>query len=162
MKHLFEYNWQVRNEWFELLKEVSTEELNEPRIGGLKNISATLFHIIVVEYYWICGLSNQPFEELNFEDHPDLNSIIELTEKLYPTISDFILDWTDKMENQVYDADLGNGRKGSFTFGEVMRHVLIHEIHHIGQLSIWARELGLEPVSANFIHRGLMNTLSKE
>ncbi|HDR5875335.1 TPA: damage-inducible protein DinB, partial [Bacillus anthracis] len=31
----------------------------------------------------------------------------------------------------------------------------VHEIHHIGQLSIWARELNLRPVSANLIGRGL-------
>lgn len=28
-----------------------------------------------------------------------------------------------------------------------MRHAIAHEIHHIGQLSIWARELGRKPVS---------------
>ncbi|QWH42653.1 hypothetical protein EXW53_12305 [Bacillus mycoides] len=39
--------------------------------------------------------------------------------------------------------------------GEVLRHVIVHEIHHIGQLSIWARELNLQPVSANLIGRGL-------
>ena len=26
-----------------------------------------------------------------------------------------------------------------------------YEIHHIGQLSIWARQLNLQPVSANLI-----------
>ncbi|WP_276575678.1 DinB family protein, partial [Bacillus cereus group sp. BfR-BA-01524] len=32
------------------------------------------------------------------------------------------------------------------THGEIIRHVIVHEIHHIGQLSIWAREIGKEPV----------------
>lgn len=36
-----------------------------------------------------------------------------------------------------------------------MRHVIVHEIHHIGQISVWVRELGYEPVSANLIGRGL-------
>ncbi|HDR5022767.1 TPA: damage-inducible protein DinB, partial [Bacillus cereus] len=43
----------------------------------------------------------------------------------------------------------------TYTYGEVLRHVIVHEIHHIGQLSIWARELNLRPVSANLIGRGL-------
>ena len=34
-------------------------------------------------------------------------------------------------------------------------HVIDHEIHHIGQLSIWAREMGVVPVSANLIGRGI-------
>ncbi|MDQ0913885.1 putative damage-inducible protein DinB [Paenibacillus sp. V4I5] len=40
-------------------------------------------------------------------------------------------------------------------YGEVMWHVIAHEIHHIGQLSIWSREIGKKPVTANLIGRGL-------
>jgi len=45
----------------------------------------------------------------------------------------------------------------SFTKGEIIHHIIVHEIHHIGQLSIWAREIGMKPVSVNFIDRGLAN-----
>lgn len=37
---------------------------------------------------------------------------------------------------------------------QVLRDVMGYEIHHIGQLSIWARELNLQSVSANLIGRG--------
>ncbi|MHB1630483.1 MAG: DinB family protein [Bacilli bacterium] len=36
---------------------------------------------------------------------------------------------------------------------EILRHVIAHEIHRIGQLSVCAREIGREPVSANLICR---------
>jgi uncharacterized damage-inducible protein DinB len=39
-----------------------------------------------------------------------------------------------------------------------MRHVIAHQIHHIGQLSIWSRELGKPPVSANVIGKGLIES----
>jgi uncharacterized damage-inducible protein DinB len=42
------------------------------------------------------------------------------------------------------------------SWGEVMRHVIAHEIHHMGQLSVWSRELDKKPVSANFIGKGLI------
>jgi uncharacterized damage-inducible protein DinB len=45
--------------------------------------------------------------------------------------------------------------EGEFYKEEVLHHVLVHEIHHIGQLSVWARELNLEPVSANLLGREL-------
>lgn len=54
--------------------------------------------------------------------------------------------WSDEMEENILD---------DFTFGEIMRHVIAHEIHHIGQISIWTREIGYEPVSANLIGRKL-------
>lgn len=39
--------------------------------------------------------------------------------------------------------------------GEILRHILVHEIHHIGQLSLWSKELGIQVVSSNFIGRDL-------
>ncbi|PER29890.1 hypothetical protein CN931_22460 [Bacillus sp. AFS054943] len=53
-------------------------------------------------------------------------------------INQFKVSWTNK----------------EYRYGEVLRHVIVHEIHHIGQLSIWAKELNLQPVSANLIGRG--------
>lgn len=40
-----------------------------------------------------------------------------------------------------------------YTVVEILHHIVIHEIHHIGQVSVWARELELKTVSANFIGR---------
>ena len=34
------------------------------------------------------------------------------------------------------------GKASTDSWGEVMQHVIAHEIHHMGQLSVWARELG--------------------
>ena len=39
MKHFFEYNWQVRNDWFELLTTISEEELHKKRVGGVGSIA---------------------------------------------------------------------------------------------------------------------------
>ncbi|MCC3376331.1 hypothetical protein LKX83_24965 [Cohnella sp. REN36] len=53
-----------------------------------------------------------------------------------------------------------NGDTGEweyFKYGEIMRHVIAHEIHHIGQLSVWAREMGKQPITANLIRRGLFD-----
>ncbi|MBL5766415.1 hypothetical protein B5V88_11960 [Heyndrickxia sporothermodurans] len=37
--------------------------------------------------------------------------------------------------------------------GKIIRHLISHEIHHIGQLSIWSRELELKPVNSDLIIR---------
>jgi uncharacterized damage-inducible protein DinB len=42
-----------------------------------------------------------------------------------------------------------------YTINEIIHHIIAHEIHHVGQLSIWSRELDLAPVPANFIGRKL-------
>jgi hypothetical protein len=41
------------------------------------------------------------------------------------------------------------------TADKILHHIIALEIHHIGQLSIWSRELELQPASANFVGREL-------
>lgn len=65
----------------------------------------------------------------------------------------FTQTWSSNLEDKILAASWTDE---TFKYGEVLRHVVAHEIHHIGQLSIWARELNLQPVSANLIRRGLM------
>ena len=66
----------------------------------------------------------------------------------------------EKENNILYDPQ-PDGSVVTDTWGEVMRHMIAHEIHHIGQLSVWAREIGKKPVSANLIGKGLSHTLPK-
>ncbi|GIN99582.1 hypothetical protein J5TS2_02510 [Brevibacillus halotolerans] len=38
MFSFFQYNWQVRDEWLEWCKQLTTEELLMNRVGGVDNI----------------------------------------------------------------------------------------------------------------------------
>lgn len=156
MKYFFEYNWQIRNEWFELLKSVPTEEIHKERTGGLHSFTQTLFHIVVVEYYWLCDLQGKAIQDRAFQDYSDLNAIIQLSKDLHTEIADFVKNWNPDLEDKILDMNLEANNHIYCTYGEVMRHVIAHEIHHIGQLSVWARAIGIKPISANFIHRGII------
>jgi len=59
---LFRYNWQIRDEWFEWCKCLSEEELMKPRTGGVGSILKTLFHIVDVEYSWVCHIQGKSEE----------------------------------------------------------------------------------------------------
>lgn len=65
------------------------------------------------------------------------------------------MTWTEAMENRTLTISRKDGSNLTYTHGEILRHVIAHEIHHVGQLSVWARELDRVPVSANLIGRGL-------
>ncbi|WAH35222.1 DinB family protein [Alicyclobacillus dauci] len=156
MKTLFQYNWQVRNDWFSWCNDVSEEELLKPRVGGVGGILQTLFHIIVVEYSWICDLKGRPDIDDDFDQHASLARIISLSKRLHPEVRDFVYGWTDKQELQTVNVTHpATGVSETFRHGEILSHVIVHEIHHIGQISVWAREIGRQPVTANLIHRGL-------
>jgi uncharacterized damage-inducible protein DinB len=125
--------WQVRDDWFQLLKQIPLEELTKERIGGSGSILRTVFHIVDVEQAWILnGLLQLPGSHYGFEDYKTLDSIKRLSDSFRTDVEKYVRNWSIELEENMLD---------EFTFGEVMRHVIAHEIHHIGQLSVWAAPL---------------------
>lgn len=152
MKLLFRYNWQVREEWFEWCKQIPTEELLRQRVGGVGSILYTLFHIVDVEYSWIRALQEKEVFDPPFEEYQSVEKVKRLSDMYRGEIISFLNGWSTDFENQILSVPWSNE---TYTYGEVLRHIIAHEIHHIGQLSVWARELERQPVSANLIGRGL-------
>ena len=155
MKTFFEYNWQVRQEWYQWCEGVKEEELLRQRTGGVGSILQTLFHIIDVEWSWIRRMQGKPDPAEAFEDFANLQLIRKLDAHYHTEVEAFVGAWEKRMEPNVVVEKLPDGRVSQDTWGEIMRHLIAHEIHHMGQLSVWAREVGKEPVSANVIGRGL-------
>lgn len=154
MEKLFQYNWQVRDDWFKWCEDVPEEELLKKRVGGVGNILYTLFHIVEVERSWIHFLKTQQDPgEPSFEDYASLEKVKALSSEYHTEVKPFVMSWTNEMESRTI-TDFED-QSATLRYGEIMRHVIAHEIHHIGQLSVWARELGRKPVTANLIFRGL-------
>ncbi|MFB9750420.1 DinB family protein [Paenibacillus hodogayensis] len=151
---LFRYNWMVRNEWLERCRQIPIEELSRTRIGGAGSILYTFFHILDVEYSWIRAIQGKPDIQVQYENYRTLQQVKELSDCWLQETQSFLQTWSTDSEKETVTVPW---LKGSYTQGEILRHVIAHEIHHMGQLSVWARELGIEPVSANVIGRGLFS-----
>ncbi|MCE3203407.1 DinB family protein [Paenibacillus sonchi] len=159
MKTLFQYNWQVRNDWFSWCEDVPEDELLKARIGGVEGILKTLYHIVYWEYSWINSVlqGKAAFEQEPFEAHRSLRQVRDLSIQFHAEVEPFVTSWTSEMEHKELTLLRDNGEWITYKHGEIIRHVIAHEIHHIGQLSVWAREIGREPITANLLRRGLFN-----
>jgi len=151
----FRYNWLVRAEWYKWCEGISEEDLLCRRTGGVGSILETLFHIVDVEWSWIRVLQGKTDFEESFENYNTLQKVRQLDAEFRLEVESFVNNWNDSMEHRILSDTMPDGKIVEDTWGEVIRHTIAHEIHHIGQLSIWARELGEKPVSANVIGRGL-------
>ncbi|MCM3206248.1 DinB family protein [Paenibacillus illinoisensis] len=156
METFFRYNWMVREQWYAWCEDLPLEELLRTRTGGVGSILKTFFHIIDVEWSWLQILQGKPDGAEDFELHKSLEAVRQFDRKLRPDVEAFVLAWDTSMEKKAHIDHLPNGKVVIDSWGEVMRHVIAHEIHHMGQLSVWARELGKVPVSANVIGKGLI------
>jgi len=132
--------------------DVSPEELLKIRTGGVGGILHTLFHIIDVEWSWIRIMQGKPDFQESFDEYQSLEKVKELDMLFKRDVEEFVAAW----ENELLQETKQDGSIETLTWGEIMRHVIAHEIHHVGQMSVWAREIGKQPVSANLIRRGLI------
>ncbi|MBB3112199.1 putative damage-inducible protein DinB [Paenibacillus phyllosphaerae] len=159
MLKLFEYNWQVREDWFNWCETVNEEELLKQRTGGVGSILYTLYHIINVELGWISGMQGSQGQFRHFEDCNSVAKLREYSAQSHAQIAPFLYAWDGSLQDRILKDQNHEGEWEQFRYGEVLQHVLVHEIHHIGQLSIWSRELGKQPVTANLIRRGLFDPI---
>lgn len=150
MINFLEYNWQVRGEWFEWCNQLSLEELIKDRTGGVGSILYTLFHIIDVEYSWVRGIQGKEDVVFEFADYDTLEQVKLLSNRLRNEIAEFLKLNLDEIKDRIVCVPWDDEK---YTVDEILHHIIVHEIHHIGQLSVWSRELELSPVPANFIGR---------
>ena len=155
MQTFFHYNWMVREEWYQWCEQRTEEELLSKRIGGVGSILQTLFHIADVEWSWIRILQGKTDFQESFNDYKSLERVRRLDKKFRVEVEEFVNRWQGEWEQRLLQRTLPDGKEEIETWGNVMRHTIAHEIHHIGQLSIWSREIGAEPVSAHVIGRRL-------
>lgn len=150
MKNFFKYNWQVRDEWFEWCKQLPNEDLLQNRIGGVGSILYTLFHIVDVEYSWIRSIQGQEDVVVQFRDYHSLDKVKLLSDTYRNDIVRFLQTSLNDLKDELVTVSWS---KAKYTRDEILHHIIAHEIHHIGQLSIWARELEQDPVTASFVGR---------
>lgn len=154
MISLILYNWEVRDECIKNFELVSNDELIKDRDAGIGSILKTFLHIIDVEYSWFRAIFNKPDIPLDFNNYTDLQSISILSNHLREEIKGYLNQWKyEDIDEKIYPTWM----QESYSKEEIFKHLLVHEIHHIGQLSIWARELGVTPANSNFIGRNLIN-----
>ncbi|HSI66749.1 MAG TPA: DinB family protein, partial [Planococcus sp. (in: firmicutes)] len=78
MRMLFEYNWSVREEWYQWCEGLSEEDLLKKRTGGVGSILETLFHIADAEWSWIRVLKGEDAFLENFTEYENLGKVREL------------------------------------------------------------------------------------
>lgn len=153
LEYLFRYNWQIRDEWIKWSEEIPYEELIKKRTGGMRSFLHTLFHVIDCEQLWINQMLEKPVIE------KDIKTIKSLEEvKLYATLTSkntclFLDEYKKDLNDKLLIIDKVNGDKLTFPYQKVLYHIITHEVHHIGQLSIWARDLGIAPVNSDLLIR---------
>ena len=97
MHTLFQYNWQVRDDWFKWCEQLSEKELHRKRVGGVGSILETLLHIVDVEYGWISALQGKEDNEPQFQDYQSIQKVKALSDLYKRELDDFLQLWSSSL-----------------------------------------------------------------
>ncbi|CAM5223090.1 putative damage-inducible protein DinB OS=Ureibacillus acetophenoni OX=614649 GN=SAMN05877842_11378 PE=3 SV=1 [Ureibacillus acetophenoni] len=152
MRELFLYNWQIREDWFQWCKNLSPEELTKKRVGGMGSFLHNLYHVIDCEQIWVNQMFNEPVIQRDIKEITNLNEVIEFSNEVKKKTISLIED-LEQESNKVLQVNRKNNDPYFFPYEKVALHICMHEVHHIGQLSVWAREINRKPVSSDILFR---------
>lgn len=147
---LFKYNWKVRDEWFEWCEKIPYEELIKERTGGMKNFLHTLFHVIDCEQIWVRQMLGKPVIEKDMSIIQSLSQVKKYAKETRESTEKLLTEFQYDLQK-----DLIINESFIFSYEKILYHIVTHEVHHIGQLTIWSRELGITPVNSDLLVRDI-------
>ncbi|WP_078596113.1 DinB family protein [Evansella clarkii] len=98
-------------------------------------------------------MREQPENNTRINSVSTLNEVIEYSDLTKQVTKEFLGSLSPDYEDRILKVQSKRGYSYSFSYGKVIRHIVSHEIHHIGQISVWSREIGLEPISSDLLTR---------
>ncbi|WP_371019064.1 DinB family protein [Pseudalkalibacillus sp. JSM 102089] len=155
MIDLFQYNWQIRDDWFVWCDNIAYEELIKTRTGGMGSIIHNLFHVIDCEQIWVNQMKGTPVIIKDIKEIRTIDEVKAFSEQTKYTTKSFIESLSHKDTPGILEVKTKKGKTVSYTYDKLIKHIVSHEIHHIGQISVWSREIGLKPVSSDLLFRDL-------
>jgi len=138
---MFSHWGQVRGSLLAMIDRFSQEELAFTPFKGSWSVGQIMLHIADCEDNWLHGVVRQELEPwifYDFADYPSKQAILAVLEKAHNRTIAFLDSLDEDDLDQVYKTPEGD----SFTLRWITWHVLEHEIHHRGELSLALGHLG--------------------
>jgi len=135
-------HWKlVRADLYTTIDMFSQDELSFTPFEGSWSVGKIMLHIADCENYWLHGLVRgeiEPGTYYDLADHPTTTTIKKSLEKTWKKTAAFLENLDENDLDQVYTTP----HNESFSLRWIIWHVLEHEIHHRGELSLVLGLLG--------------------
>jgi uncharacterized damage-inducible protein DinB len=138
---MFSHWDQVRGSLLAMIDRFSEEELAFTPFKGSWSAGQVMLHIADCEDNWLHGVVRrevEPWIFYDFKDFPSKEAILALLARAHNRTIAFL----DSLDEDDLDKVYKISEKDSFTLRWIIWHVLEHEIHHRGELSLALGMLG--------------------
>ncbi|MEZ4733103.1 MAG: DinB family protein [Caldilineaceae bacterium] len=143
LSEMFAHWEQVRRELLATIDKFSDEELTYTPYVGAWPVGQIMLHIADCEDNWLHAIVRQEFTPWIFYDlkvYPSKAAIKEVLQRAHQRTLPFLASLDESALDQEYTIPNDH----AFSLGWIIWHVLEHEIHHRGELSLILGLLGRE------------------
>ena len=142
------YNRWANERLVQSASELSAEDLNRDLGGSFVSVQGTLRHLLWGELGWLQYWQEREFpDELTPSDFADLPSIIAGWKGLEEEKASFASELTEEKLSDSCPVD-----DDPYVLSELIQNILVHSIHHRGQVVHMLRQLGRTPPNTGFRH----------
>jgi uncharacterized damage-inducible protein DinB len=153
---IYDYLTRSRQRVFDWVRPLGAEDYAREPSAGQRSIGQTLTHIMICEWYYVQRIEGRevpPYDEWPIQDEkPPAFAVLEAAwnEQAARTLETVraIRDWGTKLEYQVDD----DGRPTIIgaTVSDIFTQLVLHEVHHRGQVMSMLRRLGVNVEDIDF------------
>jgi uncharacterized damage-inducible protein DinB len=140
---MFSHWEQVRTDLLTTIDRFSDAELAYAPFNGSWPVGRIMLHIAECEDFWLHSLVRhelEPPRDYKLVDYPTKSAIKQVLENAHRRTAGFLASLDEKDLDREYQTRFGE----TFTLRWILWHVLEHEIHHRGELSLALGLLGRE------------------
>jgi uncharacterized damage-inducible protein DinB len=140
---IFSHWRQVRADLLSTLDRFSDQEITFSPFHETWPVGQIALHIADCEENWLHGVVRgeiTPWVFYDLKDYPTRRDIFDQLDRVHRKTLVFL----DSLEEQDLDVAYATSDGGSYRLGWILWHVLEHEIHHRGELSLIHGLLGRE------------------
>jgi uncharacterized damage-inducible protein DinB len=146
LETLFDYGYWANRKLFDVLSQLTAEQLTQPVAGSYGSVRNTMVHVLSAEWGWLdrCG-GPQRGAALVPSDYPTVASLIDRWQQVEAFGREFLGSLRDEDLDRVVEFAFGGGPKCAMRLGDLLHHAGIHGVHHRGQVAVLLRSLGYVP-----------------
>ncbi len=140
---IFSHWGQVRADLLNTIDMFHEHELRYQPFTGSWSVGQIMLHIAECEDNWLHGVVRHEFSPwmfYNFDDHPSKDAIKDMLDRAQIRTTALLENLNEDDLDQKYKTPDGN----NYRLRWIIWHVLEHEIHHRGELSLALGLLGRE------------------
>jgi uncharacterized damage-inducible protein DinB len=146
IQHLYDYSCWANDRLLAVVSELSPDQFTQIVAGSYGSIRNTLVHILSAEWGWLDRCGGPPRgQRLKAEDFPTVESLKELWTRVQGDMRALLASLTEADLARHVDFAFGTGPKQSIPRGDLLQHVIVHAVHHRGQVALLLRLLGYTP-----------------